>query len=222
MKRVGVTFSNPAKVMPYEAALRSAGLEPVAISPENPRGLEGLDGLVVSGGTDLDPELYHQPRHPETEEPNRQRDEMEWRLLAEALKLDMPVLGICRGCQLMNVLHGGTLIQHLPETPTHRVRPPETELGAPTHAVRVEPGSRLAAALGATDHQVNSRHHQAVDKVGEGLRVTARAPDGIVEGLERPDRRFAVAVQWHPENSVAHDEVNRRLFEAFAQAVNGR
>jgi len=222
VRKVGVTFRFNKKSIPYAEALRSVGLEPVAITPETPRSLDGLDGLVITGGTDLDPSLYGQAPHPEAETPDRERDALESALLLDAIERDVPMLGICRGCQLLNVLHGGTLVQHLPETPTHRVRPPETELGMPAHAVEIKPGTRLGDAVGASEHQVNSRHHQAVDRLGDGLQVTAVAPDGVVEALERPDRRFIVAVQWHPENSVAHDEVNRRLFQAFARAVNER
>ncbi len=224
MKRVAVTYRNPRKAIPYEAALRAVGLEPVAVTPESPRGLDGLDGLVVTGGTDLDPALYGQPRHPEAEEPDRERDELEARLMREALDRDLPFLGICRGCQLLNVIHGGTLHQHLTGVAMHRVNPPEPQQYIPVHEISVEPDSQLGAAIGAAAHAVNSRHHQAADRLGRGLRVSARAPDGVVEGLEVPGKRFAVAVQWHPEDSVAaaEDELNRRLFEAFASAVNAR
>jgi len=223
VKRVGVTFRNPDKAIPYEQALRAVGVEPVPITPENPRELDGLDGLIVTGGTDLDPALYGQPRQAETEDPDRPRDELELRLIREALDRDLPLLGICRGCQLLNVLHGGTLVQHLAESETHRVRPGDSSLrGEPVHPVRVEPGTRLASILGAVEHGVNSRHHQAVDRIGPGLVVSARAPDGVIEGLERPDKRFAVGVQWHPEDSATTDRVNIQLFDAFARAVNER
>jgi putative glutamine amidotransferase len=224
MKRVAVTFRNPRKAIPYETALRAVGLEPVAVTPEAPCSLDGFDGLVITGGTDLDPALYGQERHPECEEPDRERDALEAGLIREALDRGLPMLGICRGLQMLNVVQGGTLHQHLDNTAMHTVRPPEAEQYRPAHSISVEPGTQLSAAIGAAAHEVNSRHHQAVDRLGRGLVVSARAPDGTVEGLEVPDKRFAVAVQWHPEDSVGagEDELNRRLFEAFAQAVNGR
>jgi len=218
--RVGITYGNVEKLFPYEEALRSVGLEPRPISPQDPAVLDGLDGLLVSGGEDLDPAMYGQPRHPLTQDPNSARDAMEKRLLEEALQRDLPVLCICRGCQLFNVIHGGTLVQHLERNDVHQVRPlTEAERALPVHPVRVDPGTKLAAILGDLEHGVNSRHHQGVDALGAGLVVSARAPDGTVEGLERPDRRFAVAVQWHPENSAGVNEKDRRLFEAFAAAV---
>jgi putative glutamine amidotransferase len=125
------------------------------------------------------------------------------------------VLAICRGLQLFNVFHqGGTLLQHLDG---HTIISPDPS--EPAHAVVQEPGSRLASILGPGPVDVNSRHHQAVEQVGHGLRVTSRSTDGIVEGLERPDLRFAVAVQWHPEDQVCRFPAQHRLFEAFAAAL---
>ena len=142
---------------------------------------------------------------------------MERQLLGEALAKDLPVLAICRGMQLFNVEHGGTLDQHMEAHETHRIY-----LGGrsePVHEVRVEPASKLAAILRESSAPVNSRHHQAVERVGENLVVAARAQDGTVEALERPDKRFAVAVQWHPEDQAAGDPVQRRLFAEFAEAA---
>jgi putative glutamine amidotransferase len=147
---------------------------------------------------------------------------MEIDLLGEALDRDLPVLAICRGHQLFNVYHGGTLVQHLAGDP-HRILPRPADPSKPMHEVSVAPGTKLAAALGAGQHPVNSRHHQAVDKVGGLLRISARSVgDGIVEGLERPDKAFAVGVQWHPEDQVRADETQLKLFRAFAEAVGRR
>ena len=216
--KAGLTFSEPHKAEPYADALRQAGIEPVLISPEDPRGLAGLQGLVLSGGTDLNPARYGAAPDPRDEEPDDARDKLETGLLDEALAADLPVLAICRGMQLFNVAHGGTLIQHLENSTVHCV--PGNDKALPVHQILVEPGTHLAAILGEGAHAVNSRHHQAVERVGAGLRVTARStPDGVIEALERGDRRFALAVQWHPEDQVRRDAAQRKLFEAFGAAL---
>lgn len=214
----GLTFREPHKVEPYAAALRLAGIEPVLISPDHARPLVGLHGLVLSGGTDINPARYGGVPHPEDEPPDDERDELEAGLLAQALTAGIPVLAICRGMQLFNVAHGGTLIQHLDDSAAHRVI--SKDPAAPAHQIRVEPGSRLARIFGPGAHAVNSRHHQAVDRIGTGLRVTARSePDGVIEALERGDQRFALAVQWHPEDQARSDATQRRLFEALGEAL---
>jgi len=216
--KAALTFREAHKAEAYADALRQAAIEPVLISPDAPRALAGLQGLLLSGGTDLNPARYGGTPHPGNETPDDARDDLETRLLNEALAADLPVLAICRGMQLFNVAHGGTLIQHLENSAVHVVRPEDPALAA--HQILVEPGTRLAAILGAGAHAVNSRHHQAVDRVGAGLRVTARStPDGVIEALERGDRRFALAVQWHPEDQARRDASQRKLFEAFAAAL---
>lgn len=191
--RVGLTWQFPKKAPPYQAALRAVGLEPVDITPEQPRSsLDGLAGLVLSGGSDLG-------EHPD-------RDALEHALIAEALCLDLPVLGICRGLQILNVHLGGSLHRDIPN---HRE----------PHDVSIEPGSRLATIAGGLHCPVNSRHHQAIDRPAAGLLVTARAGDGIIEAVEDPSRPFLIAVQWHPEDLV-DQPVHRRLFEAFAEALD--
>lgn len=221
--RVGLTFRFETKATPYVRALEAAGLAPVAIVPDAPRGLEGLAGLVVSGGTDLDPGMYGHVRHAETEDPDIPRDTLESNLLRQALDADIPVLAICRGMQLFNVVCGGTLCQHVETLATHRPpRPPENELYRTAHTVDLVAGSRLREIIGAGSKQVNSRHHQSIDRLAAGLTVSARAADGVIEGIELPHRRFAVGVQWHPEDRVFTDVTDLRLFEAFAAAVNSR
>ncbi len=203
--------------------MRDARIEPVRISPEEPRSLDGLEGLVLTGGTDVNPALYGQERGRESDEPDDARDELETRLIREALADDVPVLAICRGMQLLNVACGGTLIQHLASTDVHRAKNTGDEPGRhrAVHTVRVAGGTRLAAIAGEGEHAVNSRHHQAVDRVGEGLIVSAVSSDGVVEALEKPDHPFAVAVQWHPEDRTLVSEADRKLFEAFAGAMRG-
>jgi len=216
--KAGLTFRYPHKAEPYADALRQAGIEPVLISPEQPRSLAGLQGLLLSGGTDLNPTRYGGTPHPGNDTPDDARDELETGLLAEALAAGLPVLAICRGMQLFNVAHGGTLIPHLENSEVHRVR--DNDPALPVHQILVEPGTRLAAILGEGAHAVNSRHHQAVERVGAGLRVTARSiPDGVIEALERSDRPFALAVQWHPEDQARRDATQKKLFEAFAGAL---
>lgn len=203
MKRAVLTYRYENKIGPYAEALRRAGIEPIFATPETaPASLDGL-GLVLTGGTDVDPSLYGAERHTLSDIADRERDAMEQRLLREALDRDLPVLAICRGMQLFNVIHAGTLSQHIEG---HR---------AP-HEVSIETGTRLAEIFGTGSRQVNSRHHQTVDRVGHGLIVSARAPDGIIEGLERPDHRFAVGAQWHPEDIFVQE---RALFEAFGEAL---
>ncbi|HWB96903.1 MAG TPA: gamma-glutamyl-gamma-aminobutyrate hydrolase family protein, partial [Bryobacteraceae bacterium] len=173
-----------------------------------------LDALLITGGGDVNPALYGRASEPQTQPPDDPRDHLEIRLLQQALDRDLPVLAICRGMQLLNVAHGGTLVQHLEG---HSVRSADPSI--PVHDVHVAEGTRLARILGAGAHPVNSRHHQAVEEVGQGLAIIARSPEGVIEGLERTDRRFVVAVQWHPEDQARTDAVQLRLFEAFAESL---
>ncbi len=216
-KRVGLTYSDDSKIGAYIGALETAGLEVVPIEAGSKESLGGLDGLCLSGGIDLNPKLYGQAVHPEADEPNDARDALEMGLLKEALEKDVPVLAICRGMQLFNVAAGGTLNQHIGEHSVHQRYDLEKKL--PVHTVNVEPGSRLGEIVGAGAVAVNSRHHQAVENVGAGLTVSARAEDGVIEGIELPGKRFAVAVQWHPEDQAAADPIQAKLFTAFAEAL---
>jgi putative glutamine amidotransferase len=220
-KKIAVTYEDAQKVKPYNEALRMVGLEPVPIKAEDSASLAGVDGLLLTGGRDVDPKLYGQEPDSETQKPDPARDQMEMRLLREALDRDLPVLAICRGLQLFNVCHGGTLIQHLPGDP-HRTKKRPLDPSKPLHVISVAADTRLAAILGEGRHAVNSRHHQAVDRLGSDIQVSAKAvQDEIIEGLERPDKAFAVAVQWHPEDQVRTDETQLKLFRAFAKAVDG-
>jgi putative glutamine amidotransferase len=216
MKRVAITYHRDDKVESYEAAVREAGMEPVLLKAgRDPASLEGVDGLLLSGGVDVDPALFKEPRHAKTETPVPERDELEQALLTQALSADFPVLAICRGLQLMNVWHGGTLVQHFEG---HQISAPHPSDAV--HDVVLEPGSRLHAIFGAAELSVNSRHHQIVGRLGSGLLVSARSKhDQVVEGLERPDRRFAVAVQWHPEDQISQYKEQLKLFEAFRDAL---
>lgn len=204
----------PAALIPldYVTAVERAGGRPLLIPPTDgdvDETLDVLDGVVFSGGADIGPDTYGADPHPETDEPQTRRDRAEMSLLARALERDVPTLAICRGVQLLNVVRGGDLVQHLPEAvgdEKHReVRGVFSE-----HPVEVKGGTRLAAVLGERQSAVKSSHHQGVGSVGEGLVETAWAEDGTLEGLEDPSRRFALGVLWHPE---AGDD--QRLFDAL-------
>ena len=199
--RWGVWTEEAALVpLAYVRAVEKAGGRPLVVPPSED-GLEetlaALDGVVFSGGGDLDPELYGADPHDETDAPRAERDAAELRLLAAALDRDMPVLAICRGSQLLNVARGGDLVQHLPETVGHEQHRHDPGSFS-DHEVKVEAGSRLGGLLGDRA-PVKSHHHQGYGRIGSGLREVAWAEDGVVEGLEDADKRFALGVLWHPE-----------------------
>jgi putative glutamine amidotransferase len=218
---VGVTYRSPEKAEPYLRALREIGAEFTSLTPDSDASIAGLSGLLVSGGgADIDPALYGQEARPETDgPPDAARDAMEWRLIEAAVDAGLPLLCICRGMQMFNVVHGGTLDQHIPQFRLHCVKPPPERRHEPVHSVEVVGGTRLAHILGVTRHQVNSRHHQGVDRVGSGLIVSARSEDGVIEALERPGAAFALACQWHPEESVLTNPGDQKILEAFAAEV---
>ena len=222
--KVGITFCGEQKIVSYEAAALAAGLTPVRLIPSHSPHLSDVDGLMLTGGTDVNPSLYGQEAGPDTSAPDDERDAMELELLREALTKDMPVLAICRGMQLLNVAQGGTLHQHLLSADVHVQRPTDQLPGqhGAVHDVVVAQGSKLATIIGAGKHDVNSRHHQAVDRLGSDITVTALSIDGVVEGVEIPDRSFAVAVQWHPEDRIGVSESDRKLFASFADALRAR
>ena len=217
-KRVLLPYRNPIKVRPYESAVRAAGMEPVSVLTSGSVSLGSAAGLLLLGGTDVNPKHYGAAAHPETDSPDDERDAVELELIHEALENDLPILGICRGLQILNVYHCGTLIQHLPDPKRHD--PNMENPGSVAHEVTIEPDTLLAAIAGATVWRVNSRHHQAVDQPGERLSVTARASeDGVVEALERHDKHFVLAVQWHPEDQVGEHPEQLKLFERFRDAL---
>ena len=218
-KQVYVVYSEKRKVDPYAAAIREAGMEPVLKEIGTDWDLNRVQGLLLTGGTDVSPASYGEEPAPETDKDlDVRRDRMEMAIIAEALERDMPILAICRGLQILNVQHGGTLIQHLETTDRHRRR--TADPGITVHPVRIEPGTKLAQIAGVDTWDVNSRHHQAAGRIGEGLRVSANDPsDGTIECLERPDKRFVLAVQWHPEDQVPASQEQQKLFHAFRDAL---
>ena len=203
----------------YQDAVVRAGGVPLLLDPVgDPSGiLERVDALLLTGGPDLDPVCYGQEPHPKTYGVHREIDDFEIALADEALARELPMLAICRGFQVLNVARGGTLFQHIPEDPgvEPHGRPGEPN-GGRAQAVNVEAGTLLAKVMGTTRPVATCHHHQAVDDVGDGLRVVARADDGIVEALELTDPGgWLLAVQWHPEDTAATDPANQHLFDAL-------
>lgn len=221
--RVGISDCGEAKIAPYENAIRRVGLEPHVVRVGELRSLDGLNGLLLTGGTDINPRHYDQEPAAETQQPNDERDALEFSLLGEALALDLPVFAICRGMQLLNVHLHGTLTQHLSSSATHVCRLKDEIPGRhrTAHTVEVLPGTLLARIVGAGRHEVNSRHHQGVGDLAPGAVKSAVSEDGITEAVELPGKRFVLAVQWHPEDRIDISDADRKLFEAFAASARG-
>lgn len=207
----------------YIDSLRKAGAIPVVIppQPENVADIvEEFDGLLLAGGEDCDPAVYGEERHPKTEMMDARRQSNDLSLARTAREHGIPTLGICLGLQVMNVASGGTLIQDIhSEQPSGVEHVSEPEDRA-RHDVRLEPGTRTASILGGGPRElnVNSSHHQAIKGIGRGLKITAKAPDGIVEGLEDPEHPFYVGVQWHPEDMDGEKSASL-IFGAFVEAA---
>jgi len=209
----------------YVRSVERSGAIPLVLPPLGPEharaALDRLDGLVLSGGVDVDPALYGRARHPKLGRVDRVRDEFELALAREALQRDLPIFAICRGQQLLNVATGGTLIQDIPSelkgAVTHDAAGRRTRR---SHSVELERGSRLEEILGPGPLSVNSFHHQAIDGLGQGLTISGRcAEDGVIEAVEMRDRSFVVAVQWHPESFWKQERGSfQPLFDAHAAA----
>jgi putative glutamine amidotransferase len=203
--------------IPYVRAIETAGGVPVVMPPLALDAVttlvNRLDGLVLSGGPDLTPVAYDQRPHAQLGSTEPRLDAFEYAIVTAALRLNLPILGICRGAQALNVARGGTLHQHLPDVVGDQIAHRQSEVGIrPTHTVEVLAGTRLAGLIGAGRLRVNSFHHQAVDRVGDDLRVSARAPDGTIEAIEDPAQNFVVGVQWHAETLVG-GRAHRALFD---------
>jgi len=212
----------PASFLPrvyIDGVTRAGGI--AALLPPQPvddgiaeRVLDGLDGLVIAGGKDVDPATYGQQAHPTTDVPASDRDVWEFALIAAALQRNTPILGICRGAQVLNVALGGTLHQHLPDVIGHTHHQRGNAVFS-TSDIEVVAGTKLAGVIGA---QTSARcyHHQAIDRLGDRLAVSARDFEGVVEAVEMPEENFVLAVQWHPEETL--DDL--RLFAALVEAAN--
>jgi putative glutamine amidotransferase len=214
----------PASFLPkiYFEAVTDAGgiavlLPPQPVDSEIANSLmQGLDGLILTGGKDVDAARYGQEAHPANDVPRKDRDAFEDALLRAAIERNVPFLGICRGAQMLNVVLGGTVIQHLPDV----VGSTRYSAGGGTFRVNdvaVEPDTTLSALLGGDDHvAVKSYHHQAIDELADGLIVSGRSDDGIIQAVELPSVDFGVAVQWHPEEDAKEDA---RLFRGVVNAA---
>lgn len=218
--RVGLSTS-------YLQALKNAGLIPVLLPPVYDSStarsiLERVDALVLTGGGDVDPAFYGDTERHEVRKLSRARDESEIALVQAAKDMLMPTLAICRGIQIVNVALGGTLVQDIGSDWPGALSHDESARSVRSHPVKLEPDSFAAKALQTTELQVNSLHHQAIDRLGDGLRITGRAPDGIVEAAESTDPAWwALCVQWHPEDLVDDAQSpDRGIFSALAGRIN--
>jgi len=213
--------------MPYVRALARSGAIPIVLPPLDlelvPGLLAPLSAVCLSGGPDLDPTAYGADPHAELGPVEPALDLFELEVARVADGAGLPILGICRGAQALNVSRGGSLVQHLPAFADGSVDHRQTAPGwRVTHDVRVEPGSRLARVLGAETLSVNSFHHQAVERLGEGLRAVAWASDGTVEGIEADGERLVLGVQWHAETLDEVERPQARLFGALVEAARDR
>lgn len=228
----GVRFADDGRryyavYAPNVIALERAGALPVMIpcglQPETLRAIYGrMDAVLIPGGGDVDPVHYGADRHPRTERIDPERDATELLIAQWAVEDDLPLFGICRGHQVMNVAMGGTLVQDIPslvQTDIAHDMPRSLPRDARGHTVTIHPQSRLAGIMGSATLLVNSYHHQSVERPAPPAQVTAYAPDGVVEAVEVPDRRFTLSVQWHPEDLADNDEIMQRLFDAFVHAA---
>jgi putative glutamine amidotransferase len=214
----------------YIDAVQRAGGLAVLLAPdpqlvqEPAQALELIDGLLLAGGADIDPASYGQPAHAETQDSVPERDAFEIALTRAAIERDLPVLGICRGMQLINVALGGTLTQHLPEHLGHQEhRRVVGSFDGSDHDVDVVDGTLAMRVIGSARHGTKSHHHQGVDRVGDGLHVSATSPfDGVVEAVELPQRGFVLGVQWHPEADAMSPVVGGLVEAARAHAQAGR
>jgi putative glutamine amidotransferase len=211
----------------YSLAVEKVGglavVLPLTTDPEALSGLAvRLDGIILSGGPDVDPSLFGEEPAPKLGGISPERDLIDLWLARDALARDLPILGICRGIQSLNVAAGGTLVQdiasQIPGAIKHRQDAPRWHAG---HAVSITPGSLLAAVMGCDSLRVNSYHHQSCKRVAAGFAVSATAADGVIEAIEDPRRRFALGIQWHPEAMWDRHPIQERLFAALVRAAAG-
>jgi len=221
--RIAVTADVGKKSEAYARAVQKAGgnplvLQPLESGPPPANRLKDADGLLLTGGRDLDPALWGEPKHPKTLLMDPRRQEADLALLKEAAARGLPVLAVCLGIQELAVHRGGTLIQHIPDVP-NAARHDGTKQRPITHVVTMEADSLLARIVGPSPLETNSRHHQAVREPGRGMRVVARSADGLIEAIESEDRgRFVLGVQWHAEDLV-HEPRHLALFKALCESA---
>lgn len=207
----------------YAEAVIAAGGVPVLLPPTETYFLDEmlspLKGVILAGGGDLDPALYKETPHHTVERVDPIRDQFELAIAKWAITNHLPLLGICRGIQILNVAAGGTLIQDIPSQTGNSLQHRRADLiDEPVHIVKIEPNSRLAHIFGCTEIVVNTGHHQSVNRVASGFRATAWAEDGIIEGIESGQQSWAIGVQWHPEMMFSKYPLQVRLFSALVEA----
>ena len=208
----------------YVESVRRAGGVPVLVPPQDENAgdvIESLDGLLLAGGKDCDPAIYGEEVHPTIEPMDPRRQDNDLSLARIAREKQIPTLGICLGMQVINVAAGGTLIQDIDSQWQTELQHASEPLSRVRHHVTIDPSTKLGRIVGRNEIEVNSSHHQAVKEVGEGLVVTAKAPDGIVEALEDPRLPFYVGVQWHPEDMKGEASAEA-IFGAFIEAARRR
>lgn len=212
----------------YVTAIEAAGGVPLIVSPglddENLQVIfERLDGVLLPGGGDIDPACYGETPHPSLTETNVERDHLELSLARCAVDANKPLLAICRGIQVLNVALGGSLVQDIPTQIANALPHTFDETKVPreftAHVVHIEPNTQLHGVMGVDRADANSWHHQSLKQVAPGLNVVARSPDGVIEAVEMPERRFIIGVQWHPEWLYDRQPEMKRLFEALVQAI---
>ena len=220
------------KFVNYERAIKEHGGQVKKLMIGEDQANTSIDGLLLPGGIDIHPDFYHEKKHPTTNcDDTKVLDEFEKSLFEEAMEKDIPVFGICRGIQIMNVTMGGSLYQHIPDQipeifpglftdfPIHKKNGNDTE-----HEIKITTESRLSQIIGESSRMVNSSHHQAVKVISDKLVVTAQSKDGIIEAMEYPLRQFVIGVQYHPERMLQDPELQEhasKLFEAFIEAASG-
>ncbi|MEE2991272.1 MAG: gamma-glutamyl-gamma-aminobutyrate hydrolase family protein [Planctomycetota bacterium] len=207
----------------YIDTVRRAGGMPVLLpaGEDNVQGLlSAVDGLLLLGGGDISPNLHGGESHEAIYQTDEERDRFEISLALGAVESGLPVLGICRGIQVLNVALGGTLHVHLPDVVGETVKHKPEPSSAIEHELSVTSGSRLAEVMGQLEFSANSDHHQAIRELAPGLSAVAEAPDGVIEAVEMPSHPWLVAVQWHPERTAAEDPIQQRLFDQFVIASN--
>jgi gamma-glutamyl-gamma-aminobutyrate hydrolase PuuD len=227
-RRLGRTDKWPYSrgvALPYgyvDAVLRAGGTPVVVNAAPDPKALlDRVDALVLTGGPDVDPDLYGQASDPNVYGVDRAGDDFECALVEAATVRSIPMLAICRGIQILNVARGGTLFQHIPADPGVPAHgEPGVAAGARLQDVTLEPGCLVAEVMGTTTVRASCHHHQAVAELGDGLRVVGRAADGIIEALEL-DGAFVLAVQWHPEDTAADDPAQQLLFDGLIRRAGG-
>lgn len=234
MKMIGVTpalSDQPGRLIineDYMQAVSRAGALPVLLPLTDDEKqweemLRRIDGLLLSGGSDVGPEYYGEETQPYCGETAPRRDKQEFYLCKRALEMDLPILAICRGHQVLNcTLEGGALYQDIATQYNEELKHPRYEVPRDqVHEVKVEKGTKLHQITGFETLKVNSRHHQAVKTVGKGAVISARATDGLIEGIELPDKKFVVSIQWHPESLSDYAPDAQALFNAFVNACGG-